>query len=69
MSNASGYKIYPSCQLESSDNGRFVYQAVYFIQDAQGVRGDPITVAGQYESAEEAAAAAQAAGEKLLAQM
>ncbi|MBB6242493.1 MULTISPECIES: hypothetical protein [unclassified Rhodanobacter] len=69
MSNASGYKIFPSCQRESSKDGRLVYEATYIIQDDQGLRGEPITVAGQFESAEEALAAAQAAGEKLLSQM
>jgi hypothetical protein len=69
MSNTSGYKIFPSCQLESSDDGRLVYEATYIIQDAEGLRGEPITVAGSFESAEEAIAAAQAAGEKLLSQM
>jgi hypothetical protein len=69
MSNASGYKIYPSSQLESSSDGSFVYVATYTIEDKGGLRGEPITVAGTFQSAEEAIEAAQAAGEKLLSQM
>jgi len=69
MSNASGYKIYPSCQRESSKDGSWVYEATYTIEDDKGLRGEPISVAGAFQSAEEAIAAAQAAGEKLLSQM
>ena len=69
MSNASGYKIYPSSQVESSSDGSFVYEAMYTIEDKDGLRGEPIRVAGVFQSAEEAIAAAQAAGEKLLSQM
>ncbi len=69
MSNASGYKIYPSCQLQSSSDGSFVYEATYTIEDKNGLRGEPITVVGTFQSADEAIAAAQAAGEKLLSQM
>jgi len=69
MSNASGYKIYPSSQVESSSDGSFVYEATYIIEDKDGLRGEPIKVAGTFPSAEEAIAAAQAAGEKLLSQM
>lgn len=69
MSNASGYKIFPSFQRESSGDGSLVYQATYTIEDDKGLRGDPITVAGTFQSAEDAIAAAQAAGEKLLSQM
>lgn len=69
MSNVSGYKIYPSCQVESSSDGSFVYAATYVIEDRDGLRGEPIEIAGKFQSAEEAIAAAQAAGEKLLSQM
>ncbi len=69
MSNTSGYTIYPSCQRQSSGDGSLVYEATYTIEDNDGLRGEPIIVAGTFQSAEEAMAAAQAAGEKLLAQM
>jgi hypothetical protein len=69
MSNASGYKIYPSCQRQASSDGSLVYEATYTIEDDKGLRGEPITVAGAFQSAEEAIAAAQAAGDKLLSQM
>ena len=69
MSSSSGYKIYPSWQRETPAAGGIVYEALYTIEDRKGVRGNPITVAGTFDSAEEALAAAQAAGEKVLAQM
>jgi hypothetical protein len=67
--SASGYKIYPSCQREVSKDGSLVYEATYTIEDEKGLRGEPITVDGAFQSAEEALTAAQEAGEKLLAQM
>lgn len=69
MGNSSGYKIFPSWQRETPAEGGMVYEALYTIEDEGGVRGDPITVAGTFDSAEDALAAARAAGEKLLAQM
>ena len=69
MSNTSGYKISPSSQVKSSSDGSFVYEATYTIEDNDGLRGEPIKVSGTFQSAEEAIAAAQAAGEKLLSQM
>ena len=69
MSSTSGFKIYPSWQRETPAEGGIVYEGLYTIEDEKGVRGDPITVAGRFESAEEALAAAQAAGDKVLAQM
>jgi hypothetical protein len=67
--SASGYKIYPACQRGFSDSGSLVYEATYTIEDDKGLRGAPITVAGAFQSAEDALTAAQDAGEKLLAQM
>ena len=69
MSNTSGYKIYPSWQRETPAEGGIVYEARYTIEDDKGIRGNPITVAGKFDSAEDALAAAQAAGDKVLAQM
>jgi hypothetical protein len=67
--SASGYKIYPSCQRGFSDDGSLVYEGKYTIEDDKGLRGEPITVVGEFQSAEDALTAAQEAGEKLLAQM
>lgn len=69
MSSAHGYTIYPSWQRETPAEGGIVYEALYTIEDDKGVRGNPITVAGTFQSAEDALAAAQAAGDKVLAQM
>jgi hypothetical protein len=46
-----------------------IYQAIYVIEDDNGVQGEPVVVSGTFASAEQAMEAAQEAGAKVLAQL
>lgn len=69
MSHTAGYKIRPTFRRQPSGPDGLVYLAIYTIEDADGVQGAPVTVAGVFGSAEQAMDAAREAGEKVLEQL
>ncbi|HEY8682638.1 MAG TPA: hypothetical protein VIM06_05660 [Rhodanobacter sp.] len=69
MNNTSGYRIHPSFQRQPSKDRGLVYLATYTVEDDKGVQGDPVTLSGSFRTPEEALAAAQQAGSKVLAQV
>lgn len=69
MSNPSAYKIHPAFQRQQSEQEGMVYVATYTIEDDKGMQGDPVVVSGTFASVEEALAAANSAGDKVLAQL
>ncbi|MET0332541.1 MAG: hypothetical protein ABW154_14045 [Dyella sp.] len=67
--NARRYRIHPQVSSESGTQGVPVFQASYTVENAEGVRGDPVIVSGSFPTHEAALTAALAAGEKVLAQV
>lgn len=65
----SRYHIYPLVERQESAEDGLVYVATYVIEDAQGLRGEPVVVPGHFKSLEEAQAAANEAGQKVLDQL
>jgi hypothetical protein len=64
-----GYRIHPQARGQSSATGGELFEGVYVIENAEGVRGEPVVVAGTYPTREDALAAAIVAGEKVLDQV
>jgi len=62
-----GYRIYPQARAASADGGLF--EGIYVIENAEGVRGEPVVVAGTFPTRDAALAAAIVAGEKVLEQV